>query len=76
MRSSRMKFSIVTPNYNYGRFLRKALESVLAQTEGEGALEVEHLLVRWRYDGRFPIHSTGDVVAWRSPPLHFTALCG
>ena len=26
-----MKFSIVTPNYNYGRFLKKALESVLAQ---------------------------------------------
>jgi len=28
-----MKFSIVTPNYNYGRFLKKALESVLAQAE-------------------------------------------
>lgn len=26
-----MKFSIVTPNYNYGRFLRKALESVYSQ---------------------------------------------
>ena len=26
-----MRFSIVTPNYNYGRFLKKALESVLAQ---------------------------------------------
>ena len=28
-----MKFSIVTPNYNYGRFLKKALESVLAQVD-------------------------------------------
>ena len=28
-----MKFSIVTPNYNYGRFLRKNLQSVLAQVE-------------------------------------------
>ena len=26
-----MKFSIVTPNYNYGRFLKKALESVYSQ---------------------------------------------
>jgi len=26
-----MRFSIVTSIYNYGRFLRKALESVLAQ---------------------------------------------
>lgn len=28
-----MKFSIVTPNYNYGRFLKKNLQSVLAQVE-------------------------------------------
>ena len=26
-----MRFSIVTPNYNYGRFLKKALESVYPQ---------------------------------------------
>ncbi len=32
-----MKFSIVTPNYNYGRFLKKALESVLAQVEPPAA---------------------------------------
>ena len=28
-----MKFSIVTPNYNYGRFLKKNLQSVLDQVE-------------------------------------------
>ena len=40
-----MKFSIVTPNYNYGRFLKKALESVLEQAEGVGAPEIEHIVV-------------------------------
>ncbi len=40
-----MKFSIVTPNYNYGRFLKKALESVFAQAEGEGAPEIEHIVI-------------------------------
>lgn len=40
-----MKFSIVTPNYNYGRFLRKALESVLAQADASGAPEIEHIVI-------------------------------
>lgn len=40
-----MKFSIVTPNYNYGRFLRKALESVLAQADAPGAPEIEHIVI-------------------------------
>ena len=51
-----MKFSIVTPNYNYGRFLRKALGSVLAQAEGEGAPEIEHIVVDGgSTDGSVPI---------------------
>lgn len=50
-----MKFSIVTPNYNYGRFLKKALESVLAQTDAPGAPEIEHIVI----DGG----STDDSVA-------------
>ena len=50
-----MKFSIVTPNYNYGRFLKKALESVLAQADAPGAPEVEHIVI----DGG----STDDSVA-------------
>ncbi len=50
-----MKFSIVTPNYNYGRFLKKALESVFAQTETEGAPDIEHIVI----DGR----STDDSVS-------------
>lgn len=45
MRPPLMKFSIVTPNYNYGRFLGKALESVFVQTEGEGAPEIEHIVI-------------------------------
>ena len=40
-----MKFSIVTPNYNYGRFLRKALESVFAQADAPGAPEIEHIVI-------------------------------
>ena len=50
-----MKFSIVTPNYNYGRFLKKALESVLAQADAPGAPEIEHIVI----DGG----STDDSVA-------------
>ena len=50
-----MKFSIVTPNYNYGRFLKKALESVLAQADAPGTPEIEHIVV----DGG----STDDSVA-------------
>lgn len=40
-----MKFSIVTPNYNYGRFLKKALESVLAQADAPGAPAIEHIVI-------------------------------
>ena len=40
-----MRFSIVTPNYNYGRFLKKALESVLAQADASGAPEIEHIVI-------------------------------
>lgn len=40
-----MKFSIVTANYNYGRFLKKALESVFAQTEADGAPDIEHIVI-------------------------------
>jgi len=40
-----VKFSVVTPNYNYGRFLKKALESVLAQADAPGAPEIEHIVM-------------------------------
>ena len=40
-----MKFSIVTPNYNYGRFLKKALECVFTQADAPGALEIEHIVI-------------------------------
>ena len=40
-----MRFSVVTPNYNYGRFLKKALESVFAQVDAPGAPEIEHIVI-------------------------------
>ena len=40
-----MKFSIVTPNYNYGRFLKKALESVFAQADAPRAPQIEHIVI-------------------------------
>lgn len=40
-----MKISIVTPNYNYGRFLKKAIESVFEQLSSESSLEVEHIII-------------------------------
>lgn len=40
-----MKISIVTPCWNYGRFLEKNLESVYAQLQGAKDLEVEHVIV-------------------------------
>ena len=39
-----MKFSIVTPNYNYGRFLRKAIQSVFNQTSSSD-VSVEHIVI-------------------------------
>lgn len=40
-----MKISIVTPNYNYGEFLIKAIKNVFAQTEAEDSPIVEHIIV-------------------------------
>ena len=57
-----MKFSIVTPNYNYGRFLRKALESVFAQVEEPGALEIEHIVI----DGASTDESVPILKRWDS----------
>jgi glycosyltransferase involved in cell wall biosynthesis len=36
-----LKFSIITPSYNQGRFLRDCIESVLIQT----GVEVEHIII-------------------------------
>jgi len=44
-----MKISIVTPNYNYGRFLQRALDSVVAQISTIGhrpsTFSVEHIVI-------------------------------
>lgn len=40
-----MKISIVTPNYNYGEFLIKAITNVFAQTEAEDSPIVEHIVI-------------------------------
>src|SRR5690348_791805 len=34
------RISVVVDNHNYGRFLREALDSILAEDPGGGALEV------------------------------------
>ena len=39
-----MKFSIVTPNYNYGRFLKAALRSVFDQTSSSD-VSIEHIVI-------------------------------
>ena len=39
-----MKFSIVTPNYNYGRFLKAALRSVFDQTSSPD-VSIEHIVI-------------------------------
>lgn len=38
-----MKFSIVTPSYNYGSYIETAIESVLAQASD--GIEIEHIVV-------------------------------
>lgn len=55
-----MKFSIVTANYNYGRFLRKALESVFSQTETAGAPDIEHIVI----DGGSTDNSVAILKEW------------
>ena len=57
-----MKFSIVTANYNYGRFLKKALESVFSQTEAVGAPTIEHIVI----DGGSTDESVEILKAWDS----------
>lgn len=39
-----MLFSVITPNYNSGRFLEEAIRSVILQ-KGEDGIEVEHIIV-------------------------------
>jgi len=60
-----MKFSIVTPSYNYAQYLPVAIESVLA--EREGGIELEHIVV--------DAGSTDDTVAvlGRYPHLKWTS---
>ena len=56
-----MKFSIVTPNYNYGRFLKKALESVFDQTSFPD-ISIEHIVI----DGGSTDESVEILKAWDS----------
>ncbi len=57
-----MKFSIVTANYNYGRFLKKALESVFSQTEAVGAPTIAHIVI----DGGSTDDSVAILKAWET----------
>lgn len=40
-----MKLSIVTANYNYGRFLRNAIRNVFDQVAAGSGVEVEHIVI-------------------------------
>lgn len=40
-----MKISVVTANFNYGRFLPKAVRSVWEQLDGNESLEIEHIVI-------------------------------
>ena len=40
-----MRISIITPNFNYGHFLSRAIPSVVAQVVQGGDVEVEHIVV-------------------------------
>lgn len=59
---TRMKFSIVTPNYNYGRFLKKNLESVFSQVATPGSLAIEHIVI----DGNSTDESVPILKRWDS----------
>ena len=56
-----MKFSIVTPNYNYGRFLRKAIQSVFDQTSSP-EVSIEHIVI----DGGSTDDSVSILKEWAS----------
>lgn len=51
-----MKISIVTPNFNYLRFLRRAVESVCSQFDPAESVQIEHIIV--------DAVSTDGTVAW------------
>ena len=57
-----MKISIVTPNYNYGEFLIKAIKNVFAQTESEDSPIVEHIVI----DGGSTDNSVKYMQEWDS----------
>lgn len=57
-----MEISIVTPNYNYGEFLIKAIKNVFAQTEAEDSPIVEHIVI----DGGSTDNSVKYMQEWDS----------
>jgi len=60
-----VKFSVVTPSYNQGRFIRDCLESVRTQT----GVEVEHIVVdAGSTDGTLEILKSAPQIQWTSEP--------
>ena len=57
-----MKFSIITPSYNQGKFIERTLQSVASQT---GA-EIEHVV----FDGG-STDGTVDILKHFSPPVRW-----
>jgi len=65
--AARLRISVVTPSYNQARFLRRTIESVLAQ---EGEFELEYLVVDGgSSDGTLDIlREYGARLRWTSEP--------
>ena len=62
-----MKFSIVTPSYNYAQYLPTAIESVLA--EQESGIELEHIVVdAASTDGTVKVLERYPHLKWISEP--------
>ncbi len=57
-----MKISIISPNYNYGRFLRDNLESVVSQLTPASDFFIEHIVM----DGKSSDDSVDILKKWES----------
>jgi len=64
---SRLRISLITPSFNHGAFIRRTIDSVLAQT-GDFDLDYRVLDGGSKDDTVSILESYGDRVAWTSAP--------